>query len=319
MPAKHKRSMSSGMFFRKYGASYAGLAPFYLLMLVFIVAPMVYGIVMSFTNWAMNSSKIGISFTGLKNYTTLLSGEGTSSERFLKSLHNLAWYIPFTIVIGLSISMILALVVNNVSRKAYSFFRAVYFVPTVLPLFLCGQIFRWFFSPDSGIISNWLASLGIGKDIVWADTSGYAIALVVIIDIWNAIGYNFIIFSTGMQDVPLDLYEAAELDGASSFQKMIKITIPMIEPVIFFVITYSLISALQVYDIPNVLHQATGGPEQIGGPGQVCLYPVMEMVRNVYAGSKSGLGRACAEGVILMGIIMVVTAISFLGRRKNSD
>lgn len=301
---------------RKYGSCYAGLAPFFILMLAFVAAPMIYGICMSFTNWAMNSAKTGIKFVGLKNYMTILSGQGTTSERFLKSLLNLVCYLPFSICIGLSISMILALVVNFLPRRAYSFFRSIYFVPTVLPLFLCGQIFRWFFSADTGFISNFLASLGIGQGVAWVNTKGYAIALVVIIDIWNAIGYNFIIFSTGMQDVPQELYEAAEIDGASVFQRMIKITIPLIEPVIFFVITYSFISAIQIYDIPNVLHQNMD-PASIGGPNQVCLYPVMEMVRNVYSGAKSGLGRACAEGVILMFFIMIITAVQFIVRKKK--
>lgn len=301
----------------RYGVNYAGLFPFFILLLVFIFAPLVYGVLMSFTNWSMASGKNGIDFVGLKNYRFILSGESTTSVRFLKSLKNLLVYIPFTIVIGLSISMILALIVSNVRGKLYKVFRGVYFVPTVLPLYLCASVWKWLMSADTGLLANALGSLGIGRGVVWVNTPGYAIALVVMIDIWNAIGFNFIIFSTGIQDVPAELYEAAEIDGASVVQRMRHITLPMIEPIVFFVITYSFISALQIYDIPYMLSYGAN-LDNMGGPNQVTLFPVMEMVRNVYNGAKSGLARASAEGVVLMLIIMGITAAQFLLRKKKA-
>lgn len=302
----------------RYEVNYLGLAPFYIALVAFIFAPMIYGIAMSFTNWSMASGKTGVSFVGLKNYQFILSGESLTSMRFLKSLKNLALYIPFTIVVGLSISMMLALIVSNLHGRLYKFFRGLYFVPTVLPLYLCASIWKWFMAADTGLIANFLADLGLGKGVVWVSTPGYAIALVVLIDIWNAIGFNFIIFSTGIQDVPQELYEAAEIDGASTFQKMRHITLPLIEPITFFVITYSFISALQIYDIPYMLSYG-GHLDNIGGPNQVILFPVMEMVRNVYSGAKSGLGRATAEGVVLMMIIMAITAVQFLLRKKRYE
>lgn len=300
----------------RYGANYAGLLPFFLLLLVFIFAPLVYGIAMSFTNWSMSSTKTGVSFVGLKNYSFILNGESTTSIRFLKSLSNLLLYIPFTIVIGLTIAMTLALIVSNIRGKMYGLFRSIYFVPTVLPLYLCASVWNWLMAADTGLIANVLGKLGIGQGVVWVNTPGYAIALVVLIDIWNSIGFNFIIFSTGIQDVPTELYEAAEIDGASVVQRMLHITLPMIEPIIFFVITYSFISALQIYDIPYMLSYR-GSLDNMGGPNQVTLFPVMEMVRNVYNGAKSGLARASAEGVVLMLIIMAITAVQFMLRKKK--
>jgi multiple sugar transport system permease protein len=295
--------------------NYLGLAPFYILLFVFIVVPIIQGIARSFTDWSMGS-RGNINFVGLANYKFLLSGQGTSSVRFLTSLKNLAIYVPITIVVGLSISLALALIVRHIQIRLYKFFRGVYFVPTVLPLFLCAGLWLWFMTSDVGLVASALAKIGIGKGVIWTDTPGYAIALVVIIDVWNSVGFNFIIFSTGMQDISPELYEAAEIDGASAFQQMTKITIPLLEPIIFFVVTYSFISAIQVYDIPWILTSSTD-INAIGGPGQVMLFPVMEMARNVFSGSTSGLGRASAEGVILMSIIMVITAIQFVTRRKR--
>ena len=152
--------------------------------------------------------------------------------------------------------------------------------------------------------------------MVWDSTEIYAIVYVLMVDVWNSAGFNFVIISAGMADISPDIYEAAEIDGASTFQKMTKITIPLLEPILFFVVSYGFISALQVYDIPWIISNGTD-INSVGGPGQVMSFPVMEMVRNIYLGSKSGLGRACAEGVTLMTAILAVTAVQFKFRRKK--
>lgn len=300
---------------RKYSVNYLGLLPFFILFVMFIIIPMAQGIFRSFTDWSI-SSRQDINFVGLDNYLLILSGEGNTSKRFLKSLSNLLIYAPIAIVVGLSVSLAMALVVRQFQKKMFNFFRGVYFVPTVLPLFLCVGIWEWYMTADSGLVASFLASLGIGDGVIWKQSPGYAIALVILIDLWNAIGFNFVIISAGMQDISPDIYEAAEIDGATTFQKMTKITIPLIEPILFFTVVYSFISALQVYDIPWIL---TGYSDMnaVGGPNQVILFPVMEMVRNVYLGGDSGLGRACAEGVVLMAIIMVITLIQFKVRKKK--
>jgi len=301
---------------RKYGAIYVALTPFFILFICFILIPMIEGMAMSFTDWS-TSSKGEINFVGFENYANLFSGKGSASKRYMASLTNLLIYVPITVAVGLFIALALALIVSQFRNKAYNFFRGSYFFPTVLPLFLCAGIWQWYMASETGLIASNLAKIGIGTNTIWKDTPGYAIALVILIDIWNSVGLNFVIFSTGIQDIPRELYEAAEIDGASTFKKMTKITIPLLEPILFFVITYSFISALQVYDIPWILTNTTD-INAVGGANQVMLFPVMEMVRNVYKGGKSALGRAAAEGVILMSIIMVITLVQYKLRRKNT-
>jgi len=294
---------------------YLGLLPFFALFFTFIAVPLFQGIAMSLTDW---STKIrgGIHFTGLTNYLYLLTSGGTSSQRFLKSLLNLLVYVPITITIGLSLALILALVVNQFRGRTHSFFRSSFFVPTVLPLYLCAGIWQWYMNSTSGLVASNLASIGIGTGVTWNQSPGYAIAVCIIIDVWHATGFNFIILSAGIQNISPDYYEASEIDGATIWQQMRYITLPLIEPILFFVVTYGFISALQVYDIPRILTQNTN-INAIGGPNQVMLFPVMEMVRNVYNGDKAGLGRACAEGVMLMLIIMSVTLFQFKRRKKK--
>ena len=316
MQLSHKKKpMNLGNRLSRHAINYVALTPFFALFIFFILVPMIQGIAMSFTDWS-TSSRGEIHFVGLENYTNIFSGKGSASKRFLISLKNLAIYVPLTIVIGLSIALALALIVSQFKNRTYSFLRGAYFFPPVLPLFLCAGIWQWYMSSDMGLIASNLARLGIGANVIWKDTPGYAIALVILIDVWNSVGFNFVIFLSAIQDISPDLYEAAEIDGASTFQKMTKITIPLLEPILFFVITYSFISALQVYDIPWILTNTTD-INAVGGSNQVMLFPVMEMVRNVYKGGKSALGRAAAEGVILMTIIMTITVIQFKLRKKK--
>ena len=301
--------------YRQYAMNYLGLLPFFVLFFVFMLYPFIYGIVMSFTDWSV-SSRGSVTFVGLDNYKFILSGEGVSSQRFLTSLKNLLIYVPSTLLIGLTLALFLALVVNQLGKKSYTFFRGVFFTPYVLPLFIGAGIWQWFMTPGTGRVSNLFASLGIGVGVDWAHTAIYAIFMVVMIDVWHATGFNFVIINAATKDISPDLYDAAELDGASSWQKMRYITIPLLEPILFMVITYGFISALQVYDIPWIL-SGTSDHNSIGGPGQVMLFPVMEMVRNVYLGTPSGLGRAAAEGVVLMSVILLITLIQFRFRRKK--
>lgn len=300
---------------RKHWTSYLGLLPFFALLVIFIVIPIITGIYRSFTDWSM-SSRNEINFVGLENYKYLLAGEGTTSKRFIKSLGNMAIYVPITVVISIGIALVLALIVTQLNDKLYKFYRSVYYVPTVIPVFLCVAIWQWFMTTDTGLVTSLLSKIGIGAGVTWAETKGYALAEVIIIDVWNMIGFNFLIILAGMKDISPELYEAADIDGATTIQKMKNITIPMLEPVLFFVITYAFICAIQVYDIPWIL-SGYDDMNAVGGPDQVMLFPVMEMVRNVYNGGAYGLGRACAMGVLLMLIIMVITAIQFKGRKKN--
>lgn len=313
--SRKKKPMNLGRDLRKNAASYAALAPFFALFILFILVPMVQGIAMSFTDWS-TSSRGKINFVGFENYLNIFSGKGSASKRFIASMKNLVLYVPITIFVGLFVALALALIVGQFKNRLYSFYRGAYFFPYILPLFLAAGIWQWYMSSDVGLIAGNLAKMGIGGNVIWKDTAGYAIALVVLIDVWHSVGFNFVIFLSAMQDISPDLYEAAEIDGASTFQKMTKITIPLLEPILFFVITYSFISALQVYDIPWILTNTTD-INAVGGANQVMLFPVMEMVRNVYKGGKSALGRAAAEGVILMTLIMAITAVQFKLRKKK--
>jgi multiple sugar transport system permease protein len=310
---KKKMPLMKGI--KRYGVNYIGLLPYFTLFIIFVMWPMIQGIAMSFTDWAMRKGPIN--FVGLDNYKELILGTGRSPRYFRKSFINLFFYIIITIPVGLSLALSLALLADQFSKRLYTFFRRIFFIPTALPLFLAAGIWLWFMQADTGILSVALAKIGIGRGIAWNATRWYAIIMVAMVDVWHSVGFNFIILSAGIMNISGEYYEAAELDGATMFQKMRYITIPLLEPIIFLVTIYAFITALQVYDVPWIV-QVARDTENMGGPGQVLLFPVMEMVRNVYSGNKSALGRATAEGVILMLIIIVITLIQFKHRRKTT-
>lgn len=108
-----------------------------------------------------------------------------------------------------------------------------------------------------GLVSSAPGQYGIGRGVTWDSTDIYAIVYVLFVDVWNSVGFNYVVISAGMADISPDIYEAAEIDGASTFQKMKSITIPLLEPILFFVITYGFISALQVYDIPWIISSSS--------------------------------------------------------------
>lgn len=310
--------LRAGAFLKRYGKHYLGLAPFFLFFGAFILWPMLHGLVMSFFNWSTRLNT-ELQFVGLENFLTVLSPETQQGERFLTSLKNLAVFVVLVVPLNLLFATLISLVVNQFRGRLHNFFRGAFFMPYVAPFFLATGVWLWLMSADTGLVAVLLAKIGIGEGVTWRLTPGYFTALLIMIDLWRAIGFNMIILTAGMKNIPSELYEAASIDGASTFQQWVRITIPQLEPVLFFVIVNCFIGAIQTYDIPWVLSNSSA-VGVIGGKGAFASYPVMEIVGNVYAGKAGNLGRACAEGFVLMAIIFAITLVQILYRNhKNKD
>ena len=305
-----------GRFLRKYGKHYLGLAPFLIFFGVFILWPMLYGLVMSFFDWSTRLNT-ETHFVGLDNFLTVLSPDTQQGQRFLTSLKNLAVFVVLVVPLNLLFATLISLVVNQFQGRLHNFFRGAFFMPYVAPFFLATGVWLWLMSADTGLVAVLLAKIGIGEGVTWRLTPGYFTALLIMIDLWRAIGFNMIILTAGMKNIPRELYEAATVDGAGTFQQWIHITLPQLEPVLFFVIVNCFIGAIQTYDIPWVLSNSSA-VGVIGGKGAFASYPVMEIVGNVYSGKAGNLGRACAEGFVLMAIIFAVTLIHIVYRNHKS-
>ncbi|HEX2981786.1 MAG TPA: sugar ABC transporter permease [Anaerolineaceae bacterium] len=289
---------------KKYGHHYLMLAPFFLLFFIFFLYPILYGFKTSFTDWDGIHTPV---FIGLDNYTKIIH-----SKQFTQSFSNLLLYVALTVPAGIGTAFILAVLVNSFSKKWSDFFRSAYFIPTVIPLFLAASIWRWMYAPEYGFINLILKWLGLSS-VSWLTDPHVMMFSLVIVDVWISAGFNMVILLAGLNDIPDVYYDAAKVDGANKWQEIIHITLPLLEPVLFFSVSYGIISALQVFDAPWLL--TASDYLNYGGRRGRLLFPVMHMVGQAFGALK--FGQAAAYGFLLTVLILLLTAIQFLIRKKK--
>ncbi|MCX5496959.1 sugar ABC transporter permease [Kaistia dalseonensis] len=286
------------MTLRRYLPHYLMIAPFIILFAMFFLYPILSGLYYSFHAW---NGVRPPEFIGLTNYQKIIA-----SRDFATAMRNLLTYVAITVPAGILVALGLALLVDNFTGRWANFFRNAYFMPVVLPAFLAATIWRWIYAPNFGLLNMMLGWFGLPSVNFLNDTGTMLYALVAV-DVWVSAGFNMVIILAGLKNIPTELYEAARLDGASKGQQIVHITIPMLGPVLFFVVTYGLISAMQVFDKPWLL---TGSSfTTYGGRRNALLFPVMDMMGRAFGGVR--FGEAAAYGFILTVAIMVLTAAMF--------
>lgn len=291
---------------RKHLPHYVMLLPFMALFAMFFLFPIASGLYYSFFDW--NAVKAP-TFVGLDNYQRILG-----SRSFEKAAWNLATYVIITVPLGIGAALGLALLVEHFSGFWSKFFRSVFFVPFMMPLFLAATIWRWIYAPNFGILNMILGWFGMPSVQFLNDTSTMLYAMIAV-DIWVSAGFNMVILLAGLKNIPRHLYEAARLDGATKLQEIRYVTLPGLRPVMFFVLTYGLISALQVFDVPWLL---TGSSfAEYGGRQSALLFPVMDMMGRGFGAVK--FGQAAAYGFILTIAIVAITALMFAIGRKGDE
>lgn len=240
-------------------------------------------------------------FIGLENYTRLFS-----DAEVWRSLKNVLVYALITVPAGVSLSLLLA-VLLNVKIKGKSFFRCIYFLPVVSAPAAVALVWKWLYNKDFGLFNQILGIFGInGPD--WLGNPHFAMPSVAIVGIWTMVGYNMILLLAGLQDVPGELYEAAEIDGAGAAQKFFKITVPMVSPTLFFVVVTTIISALQVFDVIYMMFKPSA-PSFQSVESIVYLF-----YRYTFTNYNKGYGSTIV--VALFIIIMVLTAIQLKLQKK---
>ncbi|MCB1969562.1 MAG: sugar ABC transporter permease [Geminicoccaceae bacterium] len=292
---------------RKFLPHYLMIAPFMVLFALFLLYPIASGVFYSFHEWnAAQQAR----YVGLDNYSYLIG-----SRDFNRAMTNLASYIIITVPLGIATAFGLAVLVDSFSGRWAIFFRSVFFLPVVLPAFLAATIWRWIYTPNFGLLNMILGWMGL-PSVNFLNDAGTMLYSLIAVDIWVSAGFNMVIILAGLKNIPGELYEAARLDGANRFQQLVYVTVPMLRPVLFFVTTYGLISALQVFDVPWLL---TGSSfTDYGGRRNALLFPVMDMMGRGFGGVR--FGEAAAYGILLTMVIMAVTAAMFVlrGWREKS-
>jgi multiple sugar transport system permease protein len=238
---------------------------------------------------------------GVQNYITLF----TTDPTFFPAIRNTFLYALSTVVIGVCISLVAASLLN-IKIAGQSIFRAIFFTPVIVPTGAAALAWAWMYdSSSSGILNGLLKAVHLGP-IPWLTTSQYALPSVILEALWAHFGLNTVIFLAGLQNIPTEYYEAAELDGASAWRRFIHITLPGLSPTTFFVVVTSVINTIQVFDVPFVM--------TAGGPGNATTMIVMYLYNSAFRYQRMGL--ASATGYIIFVSILVLTFINFRLEKK---
>lgn len=282
----HKRNAKWSLFF---------LAPQLLGLLAFAVIPLISAFILSFMQWDGFGTR---TFVGISNYINQLG-----HSDFWTATYNTVLYTILTVPVGLIIALILAVILNNIKGK--ELYRLFFFLPVVTSSVSISVMWMWILNGDIGILNQVLGMIGINGPN-WLTDPKLVMISIAVLSIWWQLGYNMVIFLAGLQGVPQQLYEAAEIDGANKFQKFFKITLPMISPTTFFLIIMALIGSFQVFDQAFVLTQ--------GGPGKASYTLVYHIYKNAFIDFRFGMSSAAA--VILFIVILIITLFQFQMQKR---
>lgn len=280
-------------------APYLFVLPNFVIFLTFIVIPAFVGFVYSFHEYdGLNEME----FLGLQNYAAVLA-----NGEFWASLGRTGLYagvvVPGIYALSLGIALLL---IREVRLKGL--FRASIYWPTMISYIIVGLTWKWIFGDSFGILNHILNTLGFGS-IGWLTDPFYANLSVIIATLWSRVGFFMVIFIAGLQSIPVDMYEASSLDGASRWRTFRDITLPMLKPTSLLVFMVALIDAFKAYPLMFAL---TGG-----GPGKETTFIVQYIYEIGF--SKQELGMASAMSVILFVIIGAFTALQFRLSKGGAD
>jgi len=294
--SSHKKSSSEARWF------WLLAAPAVIGFLLFNVGPMVQSLYLSLTQYDVISPP---RFVGLQNYVYLLRDD----PAFWPSVRVTAIYAATAVPAGLIASLLVAMLLNRKVR-AVGVFRTIYFLPSLLPSAASGAVWVFIFHPTFGLLNRMLGIAGITGP-AWTQSTTWALPALVLMSLWG-FGGAMVIFLAGLQDVPRSLYEASDLDGATSFQQFRHVTLPVISPVLFFNLVMGLIGAMKVFDSAYVFGSVSGAG--VGGPARATLFFALNLYQKAFTYFHMGLASAMAW--LLFAAILILTAINFaLGKR----
>lgn len=279
-------------------SGYLFVSPSVLGFVTFILGPLVAVVYFSFTRYDVITDP---QWVGLDNYRRLFS-----DARLQQVYANTLVYVVAAVLFINGIALVLAVLINQrLPRFLTYIFRSVYFFPSLISLVYISLIWQALFQRDTGLVNYYLQNVGV-EPVNWLNSTSMSRWTVVVVDTWRNVGMAMLIYIAALQDVPKDLEEAAQIDGAGPFTIFRKITVPMISPAIFFNVTITVIGAFQIYESVIVLTQ--------GGPGDSTRSVVMYLAEVAF--SNFQIGYASAIAITLFLVILVATAIQFRVRKS---
>lgn len=280
--------------------AYLFLAPQMLLLAALVVLPVVFSLALSFTQWDVVSGISGIRFKGLENFIDMWK-----DPVFVVSFRNTLLYAVVTVPVSLFLSLIFAVLLNKYVF-AKGFLRMIFFLPYISSIVAISIVWKFIFNPKLGPLTLLLHTLGIHNTPEWLASTFWALPSLMVISIWQALGYCIVIYMGGLQNIPADLYEAASIDGAGTIRQLFSITLPMLSPTTFFLLVTRVIQSFQIFTPIMVITQ--------GGPG----YSTNVLVYYMYVQGFSyyKMGYASAVAWVMFILVFIVTLIQWQGQKK---
>jgi multiple sugar transport system permease protein len=287
-------------------SGYAFVAPALVCFILFMAFPFFLTLILSFFDFNfLKVKKLAhlakyMKFCGFDNFV-----EMTKDRRFIQSIINTAVYtvatVPASIILGLALAYVMH---GNIYCK--KLLRLAFFIPYISSIVALGAVFKFLFRED-GIVNNVLLSLNLTSEAIkWSVDPAVSKIPIILLSIWSSLGYILIIYMAAIENVPRSLYEAATIDGASTFTQFMKITVPLISPTTFYLIIVRMIAVFKIFSSVNVFTMGSS------------ITSNTSIVQEIYSSAFSNYehGYASAQSVVLLAIILIITAIQFWGQKK---
>ena len=286
MTGKERHDLAKGLAF---------CSPWIFGFLVFTLVPVALSLYYSFCDYSLLQNPVWI---GMDNYRTM-----GHDPVFWKAMGNTFYYAAVALPLGMIVSIVMALVLNlNVRGQAV--YRTIIYLPSLVPAVASAMLWLWLFNSKLGLINVLLGRLGIPGP-GWLSDTQWAMPALILMSVWG-IGNSVVIYLAGLQDVPRELYEAAEIDGASAWGRLWNVTLPMISPVIFFNLIMSIIGSLQTFSTPYIM---TGG-----GPARATYFFTMYLYDKAFLYLEMGYASAMAWVQLL--IVLILTGLAFWSSKR---
>lgn len=320
-------------------AGWSFMAPALIIFAIFVIIPIIFAVAVSFTDWNGISPPLDSNWVGLDNYKKVLIQPGITQTDFFIALKNTSYFALGVVPMQTILALTMAVVINQPRLRFRQFFRVSYYFPSITSSIAISLLFMLMYQKDGVINNflstitfgawpnpvwlndarglfhiilgalgitvqtapSWMTTTMIGGVNLWSWISGPSVSLmaIMIMNTWTTIGTMMLIFVAALQDVPISVYEAAAIDGATAWQTFRKITLPLLRPTTFFVVTLGLIGTFQVFDQVYVM--------SAGGPAKTTLTIAYLVYREGFRNSAMGVGATIA--IVLFFIIFIVTML----------
>lgn len=279
-------------YFRRVGG-YLFLVPYLILFFSFLILPLVYGFWLSLVDYEMLSPEEP-GFVGLANYR-----EAFTDDYFWRAMKATGLYVVMAVPATIGLALLMAVLIDSLPAKRQGFYRLMIFMPTMITITVAGLVWRWFYHSEFGLFNALLDNFGIW--VPWITDTGWAMRSIVIMSIWWTIGVPLVILMAGLKQIPTSYYEAAAIDGATGWRRFLYITLPLLRPILLFVVVLSIIGSFQVFGQTFIITE--GGPELAT---RVIMHYIYDTAFNFYR-----MGYGSAMSWLLFIVIITFSLLQF--------